>query len=374
MNDPSDDPHYLALLHVPAERTVEVGALGTYDVPPGDYAYVGRAKTGYDARLARHRRTDDKAIRWHVDYLREASRWVEARTPDAASECALVDRLAAREGARRFIEGFGASDCNCRGHLVKLGDSVDSLPGDLWAGDGIEAAFVDRPNRFVMRVGLPDGSTARAFLPNTSRLTELLDPGRPVLLSPADDPSRKTDYTVTRIWDGAWVSLEATRAETMIEDFLERRGGLPGLGPAADWETQIERADHRFDFRLHDDDGRDVWLEVKSLSRNFDGTAVLSGTPSKRAVAHLDTLAQFAESGERAAVAFVLQHGGARRLLVGDPGLDASIDADWIDAVRRARDSGVDILAYGCRITPSNSWIVRRVSVEDIENQTFDNG
>jgi len=106
---------------------------------------------------------------------------------------------------------------------------------------------------------------------------------------------------------------------------------------------------------------------VKSLSRCFGKDALLSGTPSRRGVAHLEALADIVGSGTSAALAFVVQRDDARRLRVGDPGVDAHIDDDWVDAVRRARDAGVTILGFGCRVTPSNAWIARELPVVDID-------
>ena len=217
---PATGPHYAVAMHLPTAQSIEVGALGTFDFPAGDYVYVGRTKSGFDARLARHRRTSDKTIRWHIDYLRDRADWIEARTPNTDGECALADRIAELPGAERFIDGFGASDCGCHGHLIHFEDRAADLPGPLWRADGQRAEFLRRPNRFVVQARLADGDAVRAYLPNTARLTELLEEGRPMLLEPADDPSRSTDYTVRRIWDGTWVALEATRAETLVEKWL----------------------------------------------------------------------------------------------------------------------------------------------------------
>ncbi len=360
-----DDPHYLAALHLPVDRRLSIGALGEFDFPGGDYVYVGRAARGYDARLARHRRLDDKSLRWHVDYLREATRWIAARTPEAPSECALADRLASREDATRHVAGFGASDCDCAGHLVRLAPPADDLPGEIWAGEGRRAKFVERPNRFVARVELESGEAARAYMPNTARLTELLTDGREMLVEPADDPSRSTDYTVRRLRDaGGWVALEATGAETILAESMRLDGELPELGAIEGWSAQESLDDYRVDFRLTHPDGPETWLEVKSLSRCIDETAYLSGTPSRRATRQLETLGDLAERGERTAVAFVLQRGDPKRLSLGDTGA-VRVDPDWRRAVRRARQRGVLLLAFRCRVTPSNAWLDRPIPVAD---------
>ncbi|MFW5966421.1 MAG: GIY-YIG nuclease family protein [Persicimonas sp.] len=125
--------HYIVVMRLAESTTIEVGAKGVFDFTPGYYLYVGRAKRALEARLKRHRRTDDKTLRWHVDYLRNECEWVEARLVDTPSECALAERLADLDGASRPVARFGASDCRCEGHLVYAAELPGELPGKTWA-------------------------------------------------------------------------------------------------------------------------------------------------------------------------------------------------------------------------------------------------
>ena len=126
--------HYAIVLTLDEPRDIEVGALGELSFAPGDYVYIGRARRGLDARLGRHRRSGDKTLRWHIDYLRQACQWVEARLFDVDDECALAERIAGLSGGERWIERFGASDCRCAGHLVWFADGAPALGGLRWSG------------------------------------------------------------------------------------------------------------------------------------------------------------------------------------------------------------------------------------------------
>ncbi len=96
---------------------VRVGALGVIAFGRGFYCYVGSARNGLRARLARHLRRGGKRLHWHVDYLRQATQpagalaWAEER----ADECALSRQVARL--AQGSVPGFGCSDCRCRSHL-----------------------------------------------------------------------------------------------------------------------------------------------------------------------------------------------------------------------------------------------------------------
>ena len=115
------------MLRLPAPRRLEVGALGTVALPAGRHAYAGSARGpgGVRARLLRHLRGEG-ARHWHVDHLRAAARpeaawWLHG---SARVECRWAAALAGLPAAERAPTGFGASDCGCEGHLVRLPDGA----------------------------------------------------------------------------------------------------------------------------------------------------------------------------------------------------------------------------------------------------------
>jgi len=111
---------YVVLTYVPRRTTVRVGALGPVAFERGWYAYVGSAARARRARVARHLATG-KPLRWHADYLFTAFPARRAWLVDgAAGECELAGALAALPDASRRPPRFGAGDCRCAGHLVRL--------------------------------------------------------------------------------------------------------------------------------------------------------------------------------------------------------------------------------------------------------------
>ena len=112
---------YVLLVDVPRASTLEVGALGAREFPAGTYAYVGSAVgPGGFARVDRHRELDrgERDTRhWHVDYLLghpETDLEAAITFPDADRECELAATLPGDP-----VVGFGASDCDCPGHLLE---------------------------------------------------------------------------------------------------------------------------------------------------------------------------------------------------------------------------------------------------------------
>ena len=132
---------YVLALWLDASRTISIGRLGRFAFPSGWYLYVGSARGpgGLRARLQRHWRrvASGKRLHWHVDHLREHAIWggAWARCSEQQLECAWADALRRLPDASTVAQGFGASDCRCLTHLVR----VSSMPGADWFADVLGA-------------------------------------------------------------------------------------------------------------------------------------------------------------------------------------------------------------------------------------------
>jgi Uri superfamily endonuclease len=117
---------YVLWLRVPAQTLVSAGRLGRVTLEPGWLAYVGSAHGpgGLRGRLAHHLRAE-KPAHWHVDALTlalpVAAVWVAALP--ACDECRWAALLADLPGASWPARGFGASDCGCPAHLIRVPDA-----------------------------------------------------------------------------------------------------------------------------------------------------------------------------------------------------------------------------------------------------------
>jgi Uri superfamily endonuclease len=111
---------YTLVLRLPAERLVEVGALGTVRFEAGYYAYTGSARgPGGLARVRRHLLVlagDNPARRWHIDHLLPLVELEEvvATITGEDIECSIARKLGDRLPS---VEGFGSTDCSCPSHL-----------------------------------------------------------------------------------------------------------------------------------------------------------------------------------------------------------------------------------------------------------------
>jgi Uri superfamily endonuclease len=101
-------------------NTVRIGSLGTLELKPGVYIYIGSA-FGPGGLAARIRHHTEIAVRphWHSDYLRAACDLIEVwiTTQGGRHEHSWARAVARLPGSQVPMPGFGSSDCNCQTHL-----------------------------------------------------------------------------------------------------------------------------------------------------------------------------------------------------------------------------------------------------------------
>jgi Uri superfamily endonuclease len=120
---PNEPGTYILILESLSKRRVPVGVLGTLDLEPGFYAYVGSAlgSGGLRGRLAHHH-GHCRSPRWHIDYVRRhtALREIWFLSSKLRREHRWATVLAHSAGVIIPFAGFGASDCGCRAHLFRF--------------------------------------------------------------------------------------------------------------------------------------------------------------------------------------------------------------------------------------------------------------
>jgi Uri superfamily endonuclease len=113
MELPEANGTYVLVVFVPQMKRLKIGRLGTYDIIPGFYAYVGSAfgPGGLHARIHHHLESVTQP-HWHIDYLLAFAEPVEVWYALAGRklEQDLAEVLERSSGWRMPIPRFGASD------------------------------------------------------------------------------------------------------------------------------------------------------------------------------------------------------------------------------------------------------------------------
>jgi Uri superfamily endonuclease len=104
---------YVLIAFVELMKRIGIGRLGTCDIVPGFYAYVGSAfgTGGLRARLQHHLESVAQP-HWHIDYLLRIAEPVEIwyAISDRKLEQDLADQLERSSGFHMPIPRFGSSD------------------------------------------------------------------------------------------------------------------------------------------------------------------------------------------------------------------------------------------------------------------------
>jgi len=179
-------------------------------------------------------------------------------------------------------------------------------------GRMFKATFVDRPNRFLVRCRAGRRGVIEAFLPNPGRLWELLLPGATLTVEEArDTATRRTRYTVLAVErDGRPIVLHTHLTNAVAQHLIERRR-IPGLEHAEIVWAEVPVGRSRFDFLLREH-GRDLLLEVKSVTLFGNRVAMFPDAVTERGRRHLLELARLARAGTPTAVLFVIHTLDAR--------------------------------------------------------------
>ena len=208
-----------------------------------------------------------------------------------------------------------------------------------------EAVFLHRPNRFTARVELA-GQTETVHVKNTGRCRELLIPGARVWLTKTDNPQRKTQYDLIAVQKGErLVNMDSQIPNAASEEWL-RGGGL--FSDLTLLRREVRYGDSRFDLYA-EHGGKRAFLEVKGVTLEQDGAARFPDAPTERGVKHVQELIRCLEDGYEAYLLFVIQMENLRRF---EPNWETH--PAFGEALLRARDAGVHILAYDCTVRPDS--------------------
>ncbi len=204
----------------------------------------------------------------------------------------------------------------------------------------VRAEFLSRLNRFSLLVRV-EGKEEVAHLPNPGRLSDVLVPGREILLR-LGGKGRRTSWTAVAADLGPFlVSLDSTLPNRAFPRFLAG-GILPELRGLKILAKEPRLGPGRADFLLGSGKRR-VWVEVKSVTLVEDGVALFPDAPTARGRRHLLSLAERVRAGEEAFVVFVIQRPDAQKF-----GPNAKVDPHFAQAFCAALEAGVEARAVVC--------------------------
>ena len=230
----------------------------------------------------------------------------------------------------------------------------------------IPATLIRRYKRFLADVALGSGETLTVHVANPGAMIGLSTPGARVYVSKSDNARRKLSHS----WELVEVDLgsgpELVGVNTSYPNALVLEAIAAKQIPELDGYSLVRREvrygrNCRVDFLLEDAHRPPCYLEVKNVHlMRQSRLAEFPDAVTARGVKHLDELVATAALGARAVMLFVIQIGSAERFTVA-----RDIDPRYAQALDRARQSGVEALAWCCQVSADAISVIRPVPIVD---------
>lgn len=218
----------------------------------------------------------------------------------------------------------------------------------------VAGTFIERPNRFIAHVKIRS-KVEVVHVKNTGRCAELLQPGATVYVQEAENPERKTKWDLIGVKKGSrLINMDSQIPNKIVEEWI-RSGNL--FPDATKIKAEQKYQNSRFDLYIECGE-RKIFVEVKGVTLEEDGIVKFPDAPTERGLKHIQELCEAVKAGYEAYVFFVIQMKGVRYFT---PNMETH--PQFGEALQRAQEEGVHILAYDCRVMKDRIEIANEVPV-----------
>jgi sugar fermentation stimulation protein A len=220
-----------------------------------------------------------------------------------------------------------------------------------------------RYKRFFADVELASGEIVTAHCANPGSMRSCAPEGARVWLS-RTRPGLKLAWRWELVEvDGALICINTGMTNGVVAEALAG-GVVAELAAFQSVRREVAYGERsRVDFLLERRDGEAVeqcYLEVKQVTLDGGGgVAAFPDSVTERGARHLEELMAMVGEGHRAVLLFCCSRSDARRVRPAD-----EIDPHYGATLRRAAAAGVEVLAYGCEVSPAGVWLRRRLPAE----------
>lgn len=223
----------------------------------------------------------------------------------------------------------------------------------------IRGKFISRPNRFIAKVFV-DGREETVHVKNTGRCKEILLKGVTVYLSVSENPQRKIKYDLIAVEkereNGTiLINVDSQIPNSVALEFLKKSGLF---SENTEYKREVSYGNSRFDIFAKNSD-YEVFIEVKGVTLEKDGVALFPDSPTERGVKHIYELIKAKEAGFDSVILFVIQMTGVHTF---SP--NKEMHPEFSEALKKAEEAGVKILAFECNVAPDFIEITKPVNIK----------
>jgi len=224
----------------------------------------------------------------------------------------------------------------------------------------IKGKLIKRYKRFFTDIKV-NKEIITAHCPNTGSMLGLLNEDNEVWVSKNDNPKRKLKYTleiikVKNILVGVNTHLaNKIVLEGLSNNYIKEFNNLDKVKPEVFYNKET-----RFDFLIKKKN-RECFIEVKNVTLFRNGmVAEFPDSPTTRGSKHLITLIDAKNKGFKSYVIFLVQIEKMTKFKIA-----RDLDKNYYNNYLLAKKSGVQFLAYRCKIDPKEIKIERKLEIID---------
>jgi sugar fermentation stimulation protein A len=224
----------------------------------------------------------------------------------------------------------------------------------------IKGKLVKRYKRFFVDIKV-NKEILTAHCPNTGSMMGLLDKNNDVWVSKNDDPKRKLKYTLEIIKvKNNLVGVNTHLANKIVAEGLKNNSFEEFIKLESIKSEVFYNKETRFDF-LVSKNNKKIFIEVKNvtLSRN-NKESEFPDAPTSRGTKHIKTLVDATKKGFKSYILFLVQIENMKYFKIAK-----DIDKDYYENYLMAKRSGVQFIAYKCKIDPKQIKIYKKIKIID---------
>ncbi len=220
----------------------------------------------------------------------------------------------------------------------------------------VQGIFIKRINRFVAHVWI-DGVEEVVHVKNTGRCKELFIAGTTVILEAAQNPERKTRFSIIAIYKGnRLINIDSQVPNHVVFEALQHKqiseiAGIDGV------RKEVTYGNSRFDLYFESLGGRG-FIEVKGVTLEEEGLVRFPDAPTVRGTKHVLEMIKAVENGYMGYIFFLVQMKGVKSF---SP--NSKTDPNFSAVLQHAAQKGVILLAYDSLVSEAEIVIGDRVDI-----------
>ncbi|NLY77275.1 MAG: DNA/RNA nuclease SfsA [Tissierellia bacterium] len=220
----------------------------------------------------------------------------------------------------------------------------------------VSGIFINRLNRFIAHV-LIDGKVEEVHVKNTGRCKEILTEGTKVYLQKSDNPNRKTKYSLISAYKGpVLINIDSQIPNEIVYKSINSNR-IPELRNVDLLKKEVKYNNSRFDLYYEKKELKG-FIEVKGVTLEIDGVSMFPDAPTERGTKHVLEMIEAKEKGYDNYIFFLIQMPDIQYFKPNE-----KMDPKFSSALIRAKEAGVNILAYNCKVTEDEIMLKDKVKL-----------